>query len=295
MARLLALLGAVTISFSAILVRLADVSPSTAAFYRPAYGLPFLVAAALLLPASPPRPRRERWLAVGAGGLMGVAFTLWNHAIEAIGAGLSTVLGNTQVVFVGLVAWWLHGERPTRAAMAAVPVVFLGALATSGLGGGAAYGEAPLRGVALGLANGVSYAAFLLLFRTIGRGRRVAAGPLADATLGAAVVTLLAGLASDPGFALAPSWPAHGWLALAGLGPQTVGWLCILYALPRLPALATSVILLLQPVLTVAWAWWLLAETPSPVQLAGVGLVLVGVALLSAVGSARRAPELRPG
>lgn len=292
MARLLAFAGAIVISFSAILVRLADVSPSTAAFYRPAYGLPFLILAALLLGGGAKRTVPARLVAVLAGGLMGAAFTFWNHAIVAIGAGLSTVLGNTQVVFVGLVAWVLFGERPTRVAMVAVPVVIMGALATSGLGGVGAYGEAPLRGVALGLMNGVTYAAFLLLFRSIGKQRRVAAGPMADATLGAAVVTLLAGLTTDPGFALAPEWPAHGWLLLAGIGPQTVGWLCILYALPRLPALETSVILLLQPVLTVVWAWWLLTETPSPVQLAGVGLVLAGVALLSVVGSARRR---RPG
>jgi drug/metabolite transporter (DMT)-like permease len=297
MARLLAFAGAIVISFSAILVRLADVSPSTAAFFRPAYGLPFLLAATLLFRAGTERTARERWLAVGAGGLMGVAFTLWNHAILAIGAGLATVLGNTQVVFVGLAAWLLFGERPTRWAMVAVPVVFLGAMATSGLGGGAAYGEAPARGVAFGLLNGVSYAAFLLIFRRIGRGRRVAAGPLADATFGAALVTLAAGLTTDPAFDLRLAWPEHGWLLLTGLGPQTVGWLMIFYALPRLPALETSVTLLLQPVLTVAWAWLLLAETPSAVQLTGVGLVLAGVALLSVLGSARRsrgAPAGRP-
>jgi len=46
----------------------------------------------------------------------------------------------------------------------------------------------------------------------------------------------------------------------------------------------------MQPVLTVVWGWWLLAEVPSAVQLGGVGLVLAGVAVLSLVGSARRAP-----
>ena len=289
-ARLLALFGAVVISFSAILVRLAEVSPSTAAFFRPAYGLPLLMVAALVL-HRPARAWRERALAVLAGCLMGLAFTFWNHAIVAIGAGLSTVLGNTQVVFVGILAWILHGERPTRAAMATIPVVMLGALATGGLGGVGAYGDAPLRGVVFGLMNGVAYAAFLLLFRALGRGRRVAAGPLADATFGAAAVTLIAGLATDPAFDLGFSWPEHGWLIATGVGPQFVGWLAILYALPRLPALETSVILLIQPVLTVVWGALLLGEAPSPVQLAGVGTILVGVAVLTVVGSARPGPK----
>lgn len=290
--RILALVGALTISFSAILVRLADVSPSTAAFYRPVYGLPWLALAWWAFGRTTSRSVGERGRALLAGVLMGVAFTVWNHAIEAIGAGLATVLGNTQVVFVGIAAWILHGERPSRAAFAAVPIVLAGAVFTSGLGGGAAYGDAPLRGVAFGLVNAVTYSAFLLMFRAVGRGQRVAAGPLFDATAGAALVTLLGGLWTDPAFALAPSWPEHGWLALLGLGPQAAGWLCILYALPRLAALETSMILLMQPVLTVVWAWLLLAEAPSTVQLAGVALVLAGVTLVSVRGSVR--PPVSP-
>ena len=296
MPRLLALFGALTISFSAIFVRLADVSPSTAAFFRPVYGLPWLALAWWAFGRGTGRPTRQRLQALGAGGLMGVAFTVWNYAIQAIGAGLATVLGNTQVAFVGLAAWWLHGERPSRLAFVAVPLVFLGAMATSGLGGGAAYGEAPLRGVAFGLANAVTYSVFLLMFRVLGRGQRVAAGPLFDATLGAAIVTLVGGVLTDPGFSLVPTWPEHGWLALLGFGSQAVGWLCIFYALPRLAALETSVILLMQPVLTVVWAWLLLAESPSAVQLGGVALVLAGVTALSVRGSVREpAAAVRAG
>jgi drug/metabolite transporter (DMT)-like permease len=290
-ARWVALAGAIVISFSAILFRLADVSPATAAFFRPAYGLPFLMALALAQRGAPPRTPRERTAAVAAGGLMGLAFVLWMLAIDAIGAGLSTVLGNTQVVIIGLAAWILQGERPTRAALAGVPLVLLGIAATGGLGGEAAYGDAPARGVALGIANAFAYAAFLMAFRSLGRGRTVAAGLLGDASFGAALVAAVAGWATDPGFSLAPAWPAHGWLLASGVGPQVVGWLAILYALPRLPALDTSIILLMQPVLTVAWAWWLLAETPSAVQLTGVGLVLAGVALVNVSGALRARRE----
>lgn len=288
MARALALLGAITVSFSAILVRLADVSPSTAAFFRPAYGLPWLLIAWQLLGRGVTRPARQRLLALVAGGLMGAALTIWNYAIEAIGAGLATVLGNTQVAFIGMAAWWLYGERPSRVAFLALPVVFVGAAFTSGLGGGAAYGDAPVRGVFFGMANAVTYTVFLLMFRALGRGQRVAAGPLFDATVGATLATLLGGLLTDPGFDLVPTWPEHGWLLLLGFGPQVVGWLCIFFALPRLAALETSVILLLQPVLTVVWAWLLLSETPSQVQLTGVGLVMIGVTVLSIRGSVRK-------
>ncbi len=62
------------------------------------------------------------------------------------------------------------------------------------------------------------------------------------------------------------------------------------YALPFLlalwlmPALETSVLLLLQPMLTTIWAWLLFSELLSAAQIAGMALVLAGVAWLSASG-----------
>lgn len=286
MIRLVALAGAITISFSAILVRLADASPSTVAFFRCGYGLMALALLALAGGAGG-RPRRERLGAFGAGMLMGLSLTLWNYAIGYIGAGLSTVIANTQVVFVGLAAWALYGERPSRLALGAVPAVLLGVVLASGLGRIGAYGEAPVLGAALMLLNALVYATFLLLFRRYSGRAPAPRGPLLDATAGATVLTLAAGLLTDPGFTLRPSWPTHGWLLLLGLGPQVVGWLLILRALPRLPALDTSVILLMQPVLTTVWAFLLFRELPSALQWSGVALVLAGVTLLSARGSAR--------
>ena len=86
---------------------------------------------------------------------------------------------------------------------------------------------------------------------------------------------------------LAWSWPAHGWLIALALGSQVAGWLLIGYALPRLPAVETSILLLLQPMATVLWALLLFGEDLSVVQWLGVALVLTGVALPSA-GSALR-------
>jgi drug/metabolite transporter (DMT)-like permease len=293
MVRLLALFGAVTISFSAIFVRLADLSPSTMAFFRPAYALPVLLVLALASRRHDPRSPALRLATVAAGTLMGLAFVFWNYAIADIGAGAATVLSNTQVVFVGVAAWLLHGERPTRAALVAVPLVFVGVALTSGLGLASAYGQAPVIGALWGLANASVYASFLLLFRALNRGRGLPAGVLFDASLGAALATLATGLLTDPGFSLAFTWPAHGWLILLALGPQVVGWLLILSALPRLPALETSVTLLAQPMLTVVWGRLLFAERLSWVQGGGVALVLGGILALSLAGTVRRRQAAR--
>ena len=296
MLHLLGVAAAVLISFSAIFIRLADVSASTAAFFRPAYALPLIALLYALTKGSDTRTGRERLITIAAGGLMGLSFTLWNYAIGYVGAGLATVLGNTQVVFVGLFAWLVFRERPPAATVLAVPLVLGGVVLTTGIGRPDAYGDEPLLGVLFGVVNALSYTAFLLIFRRTARGLRRPSGPLLDATLGAAVAGLLLGLATDPAFDLRPVWPAHGWLLLLAIGSQTIAWWAILTVLPRLPALDTSVILLVQPMLTVVWGWLLFAERLSAFQWAGVAAVLAGVALVmiaGAVGRARVRP--RPG
>jgi drug/metabolite transporter (DMT)-like permease len=133
----------------------------------------------------------------------------------------------------------------------------------------------------------VGYAAFLLLLRAANRGQHHRATALFDATLVGAVGALIAGLALG-NVDLTPTWPAHGWLVVLALNSQVIGWMLISYALPRLPAVVTSVLLLLQPASAVLLGMVLLDEAPSMVQLLGVGLVLAGIVVATASDTAGR-------
>jgi drug/metabolite transporter (DMT)-like permease len=275
---LTAVLGALTIAFSAIFVRLADVSPTTAAFFRCAYALPPLALLAWYERRRyGPRAPGQARLAWIAGVFFAADLVLWHHAIEQVGAGLATVLGNTQVVIVALAAWVLLGERPGTRVAISVPLVLLGVVLISGVIGEGAFGRDPVLGVLLGLATGAAYAGFLLVQRRANADHRRPAGPLLDATLSAAIVTLAIGLLPGGEINLVPSLPSHGWLLLLGLLVQVVGWLIISISLPRLPAAVTSVVLTIQPVGSVLLGIWILAEAPSSLQLAGVALIVVGL------------------
>src|SRR5881394_649450 len=97
------LVGAVAIAFSGILFRLSHVSPSTGAFYRCVWALPPLwIVSRLEQRRWGRRPLRLRGYAWVAGAFFAADLVLWHNSIEKVGAGLSTVLGNTQVVLVGL-------------------------------------------------------------------------------------------------------------------------------------------------------------------------------------------------
>ena len=274
-----AVAGAGVIAFSGILVRLADVSPETAAVFRCAYALPLLWWLARREEArGGRRPARERRLGALAGLLFTADLILWHHSIADVGAGLATVLGNLQVVLVAFAAWALLGERPGNRVIAAVPVVFCGAVLISGVLEEGAYGDDPVRGTVFGVLTTVAYAGFLLVLRQTNTDPDRPAGPLFDATLVSAVAAALIG-ASYGAVDLVPSWPAHAWLAALALSSQVLGWMLISHSLPRLPAALTSVILLIQPVAAVALAAVLLGEEPSPLQVTGTAIILTGVVL----------------
>jgi drug/metabolite transporter (DMT)-like permease len=272
-----AVLGACTIAFSAVLVRLADVSPETAAVFRCAYALPLLGALAYWERRRyGDRPRRERLLGIVSGVLFAADLIFWHHSIEDVGAGLATVLGNLQVVVVAFAAWAILGEKPGARIIAAVPIVFTGAVLISGVLEKGAYGDDPMRGTVFGVLTTLAYAGFLLVLRHTNSDIRRPAGPLFDATLVSTVVAAAVG-ATYGAVDLVPHWPSHGWLFLLAVSSQVMGWLLISISLPRLPAALTSVILLIQPVMAVALATVIVDESPSTIQVAGVLAILAGV------------------
>ena len=276
---LAALAGAVAIAFSAILVDLAAVSPSTAAVFRCGYALPVLALLALRERRrfGPPAPGHWR-LAAAAGAFFAADLILWHHAIGDVGAGLATTLANLQVVLVAIAAWALLGERPSARVVLCVPLVFAGAVLISGVIGEGAYGDDPALGALYGVLTAVAYTGFILVLREMGRDLRRPAGPLFAATLVATAVAAVAGTLLGE-VDLAPSWPAHGWLVTLALTSQVLGWLLIAVALPRLPASLTAVMLTVQPVGSVLLGVVLLGEDPAPLQLAGVAVIVGGIVI----------------
>jgi drug/metabolite transporter (DMT)-like permease len=278
---LLAGLGAACISASAILVKLAGTGTATTAFFRCLLALPVLITlAAVEQRRHGPRQLATRLGAALAGLFLAVDLVLWNHTIAEVGAGVATVLGNLQVLFVAFAAWAAFGERPGRRFLMGLPVVMAGVVGVSGLGGSAPHGIHPLAGIGYGIGTSAAYAGFLLILRRTSGGTPHTAGPLADATAGAAAGALLLGLIFG-GLRLEMSWPSFGWLLLLSLTSQTIGWLLITSSLPRLPAAVSSLLLLLQPAAALLLAAAVLGERPSLIQLTGALLVCGGVLAVS--------------
>lgn len=282
------LAGALCLSVSAVLVKLADVDASTTAVLRCA------IAAVVLIPMAwweyrrrGPQPTKAVLWSVVAGIALGVDYAAWTASIYDVGAGISTVLINVQVIVLPALAWAFDRDRPSRRFMLAVPLMAIGIALVGGIGStGSTGGSKVVTGTALGVLAGVGYGAYLYLSR---RADKVGPGLIIQALCWATCSAAVTAAALSPlgsGLSLSNidlrSWALL--IALAVLG-QVLAWLLINRGSTRLPPTATAALLLIQPILALALSALVLSEYPHWLQLVGAAMVLVAVAVSNNVAA----------
>lgn len=271
-------LGALLVSVSSVLIDLSATSPGTASFYRCLLALPFLLGLSWYeRRREEPPARREVVTAAVAGAFFAGDMLLWTRAISEVGAGLSSVLVNVQVVLVPLLAWTVDRERAPRRFMYWTPVLIVGVVLASGLVGGAAVGTEPFAGTVHALLAALCYTAFLYLLRR--GGSRGAPVQKYAVVVGAAGTVSLIGGALWRGVDFAPGWAAIGWLLGVAVAGTVLGWLLVATMSPRLPSHVGAVLLMLTPVGAVVLGAVVLGERLTIVQMVGCVLVLAGAYL----------------
>lgn len=244
--RLAMALGALGVSASSIFINLSGTSPGTATFFRCLLALPALSPLAVGERRRQGRPSRRRVLvAVVAGLLFAGDALLWTQAIYEIGAGLSTVLVNAQVIIVPLLALLIDREPVGRTFVVFVPFMVAGILLTGGVFQTTAAGGNPVWGTTHAVLAAACYSGFLFLLRRGGHTGHVVQSYLAVVT-SAALVAIIAG-AIWQGVTLAPGWTALGWLAATAACGQVCGWLLVALATPRLRSTVGAALLMLTP------------------------------------------------
>jgi len=287
---LIALAGASLLSFAPLLYIQSDTLPVTGAFFRMLYALPILIFLVWHLNRDDQRKGKNRMLTFSAGLLLAFDFVGYHSAIDYIGSGIATLIGNSQVIIVTLASWWMFGERPSRMILVALPMVMLGLIFISGIWDDQPYGEDPLKGVIGGIVAAIFYSSFLILYRFSNRIQAPSVNLQLDATAGGATGLLLVGILPLSSLGIEPIdfsiiWPGHGWLIILAVSCQVIGWIAITYALPRLPAAHTSFAILLQPVLTILWGVLLLSEKPSVQQIGGMLLIFIAIIAVTMFGA----------
>ena len=279
--------GALGISTSAVFLDLSGGAPATATFFRCLFAVPMLLPLVWREARRGPAPgRRQVAFAVAAGVLFAGDALWWTQAIGEVGAGLSTVVVNAQVVLVPLLALVIDREPVTRLFLALLPVLSVGIVLAGGVWEQGAAGSDPVHGTVHALLAAVCYSGFLYLLR-LGGGGGAVVQTYSVVVLAAAVTALAVGIVWG-GLTLAPGWRQIAWFVLIAAVSQVGGWLLLALASPRLPPEVGAALLLLTPVGSLALGALVLGERPSPLQLLGCGVVLVSAYVVSARRSPRR-------
>lgn len=251
---------------------------------------------AVLLFASLP-PAGVAWLRIASAGLVFAvwrrpwrAFTALPHGDRAIVAGLGVVLAAMNTLFYEAIA---------RLPLATVGAIeFLGPIAVAawgvrtrrnllalGLGAAGVYVLTDLRIADAPLGYGFAFANCLLFMGYILLGHRISAGGAGVSgidRLGCAM--LVATLAALP-FGLRAALPAFAdpvlLLAAIGVGVSSsvIPYVCDQLAMARLPRASFALLLSLLPASATAIGLLVLRQVPAPAELAGIALVIGGVAL----------------
>ncbi|HEY4749431.1 MAG TPA: DMT family transporter [Steroidobacteraceae bacterium] len=273
--------GALAIGSSGIFVRLSQTGPTATAFWRGALALPLLALWALLerrgalRGEGPPGSWRDPMF-LWAGVFFAGDLALWHSSLLLIPIAVSTLEANCAPIFVTILAWALWKQRPRLPFLLALCLAFGGMLLI--LAPKISGGRHALLGDALGLGTACFYAAYILAVARL-RARHGTGIVMFASTL--VFVVLLLPIALTQKFL--PD-DAHGWWLLAGcaLSAQVLGQSLIAYALAHLPATFSAVGLYVQVIAAAGYAWLLLGERLTPLQMTG------GVVVLAAIALARR-------
>ena len=298
-----ALVSAVFLSTTSIFIRYLvtgfDMPPLILAFWRNVFVVATLLP--VMLVASPRLLRVDRahlpFLALF--GLMLAGFNgLWAISVANNGAAVATVMVYCSVAYTAVLGWKFLGESMGWLKIAAIALCMGGCALISGALQAATW-QVNLLGVVAGLLTGLCYTAYSLMGRvTSERGISPWTTLLyifAFAGSFLFLINLTGG--SVPGSAERVAdlfWlgdSVRGWTVMILLGaiPTVGGYGFYNVSLTLLDASIANIIVSLEPAFTAVFAFLVLGEILTPVQVLGSALLLSGVAAIK-LADLRRAP-----
>lgn len=269
-------------------------SPMGAAMWRG------IIASALLAPAlwmvSENRrpsvmsaPRLWRLIVLGLAGGLGFVVGM-NTAVSMAGATLAAFAASLSPVLAAVLAPFVLRERLTAASILGFGLAILG---TALLSGTDITDVGP--GVLAGLFASICFAVFLLLSRRWADPYRLSAGAIA---LSVAATTALGLLPFELLRESAQLVPQHLrtdallgllWLAIV---PGVVAQLFVVVSVRSVETRSSAAMLLVSPITAAILAAWLLGERMSVVEIAGAGLILVGVVGAAFINGSSTVPAM---
>ena len=267
------LLGNAALAFGPWMVRLADVGPVAAGFWRLALALPFLFVTARLAGQRPHWPSRALTVTILVAAVFySLDLAAWNAGIRMTKLGNATLFGNTGSFVFAIYGLWLAHRRPSARQAGALALAIAGAALLMS----SSYELSPknFAGDFLTLVAGLLYGGYLIF---VERGR-TSLQPLPLLILATAFSTpILLAISTGLGERI---WP-HDWtpLLIFALSSQVLGQGLLVYSIGTLPPLVVGLGLLTQPAISALIGWFAYRESLSLVDMIG-GLAIAAALVL---------------
>jgi drug/metabolite transporter (DMT)-like permease len=229
---------------------------------------------------------RFSWRIVAAGLVYAAMLTLFVASTKLTTSANAIFLQSTAPLYLLVLSPTLLGERFRRRDLSFLVALGLGMLlCVVGRPPATATAPDPALGDLLGAASGFVWALTLVTLRYLGRDDAAGASTISAVVAGNAFAFLGALPVAWP---LPPAPPAE-WATLVYLGVFQIGlaYVFLAGAVRRLPALETSLLLLLEPVLNPIWTWMIRGENPGSWTIAG-GAVIVAATAVKLLYEGRR-------
>ncbi|QIG78489.1 DMT family transporter [Stakelama tenebrarum] len=262
----------IALAFGPMLVRMADVGPVAAAFWRLAMAVPVLFMVAFATGSNPVRDSRGLWFVIALGG---VAFAgdlaSWHTGIVRTTLANATLFGNSATLIYPIYGFLIARMWPTRWQAVALALAAGGAALL--MGRSAELSARNLAGDLFCLLAGVLYAVYFICMARA-RMRLAPAPALAMISLATLAPLLVLSLALGERFVPIDWVP----LVILTLSSQLLGQGLMSYALGHLPPILIGIALLLQPIVAGITGWIVYDERLTGAD--WIGALLVAAALV---------------
>lgn len=276
---ILLLIGGVAIGTSPVFMRFADVTPTSAAFWRLGLSLPLMIIWQAYDihknggVATPKMNLKEIKPFVIIGFFFALDLTMWHWSVQLTTVANATLLANMAAIFTAVGGFLFFGARFSRTFVGGMILALLGAMAL--MGSSIELNPDHLFGDFLGLITAFAYAGYMISSAEARKRFSTVSIVLGTAVFGCIFLFPIA-LNETGNFIPAT---LVGWLPLLALAwfTHVVGQSLIVYALAHLPAAFGSVSLLVQPLVAAILAWILFAEALGIYHLVGATFIITGI------------------
>lgn len=271
------MMGSALISLGPFFIEFSSLNAMTSSFYRMLIGgIAFFIIALIRKDKLP--DKRVLGLCLLAGITLGLDLVTWNQSVRYIGAGLSTVLANLEIIFLVLISYFFLGERISSlflkmCLLICVGICFLIHPYFSHMD------FSHSLGIFFGLGASLVYSIYLFLLKMIGaKNPKLSSISILSSIclLGALILGIVMIINPKASFVI-KDLPSFYCVIANSVLSQIAGWWLITKGIRSISLSLSGILLLVQPALTFILDCLFLGRNTDCLQLFGCFILLTAV------------------